>query len=28
MAVALDNLRGALGGLLCSFCKSVKSHHS
>ncbi len=27
MAVALDDLRSALCGLLCSFCKSVKSHH-
>ncbi len=25
--VALDDLRGALGGFLCSLCKSVKSHH-
>ncbi len=27
VAVALDDLRSALGGFLCSFCKSVKSHH-
>ena len=27
VAVALDDLRSALGGFLCSFGKSVKSHH-
>jgi hypothetical protein len=27
VAVALDDLRGALGGFLCSLCKTVKSHH-
>jgi hypothetical protein len=27
MPVALDDLRGALGGFLGSLCKSVKSHH-
>jgi hypothetical protein len=27
MAVALDDLGSALGGLLCSLGKTVKSHH-
>jgi hypothetical protein len=28
VSIALDDLSGALGGLLRSFGKSVKSHHS